>query len=97
MSSLIIRYGDEIEMPKKEREFTELKAVKLTKEQKEKWDRDTADKIRDLLDGKLETTNGVTDSLLRKMIPAFAKSGIILKLTPEEEALVKKVYKEVMK
>lgn len=51
--------------------------------------------ITELNTNATEDANGIFDSLLRKMIPAFIEADIVLNLTKDEGILVTKIYEEL--
>lgn len=58
-----------------------IKSIKITEKQSSKWD---PKKIKDFLDGNLETGN-IDTQILKKLIKPFIEYGVKIDNTTEEE------------
>lgn len=74
-------------MPKQKSEYPEYKALRVSKKQFEKWDRDTPEKIRDFLDGKYHYLLQFMYELLNDK----QKFKLLKDFTPKEKKILRKI------
>ncbi len=77
-------------MPKTEKIYKELKAIRITPNQAKNWN---TEGIRDFLDGKFANSSSPSDKLLLKQLFTLMDSKMTFTKTPSEEdkELIKKV------